>query len=90
MMGIEFIILFASITIIAFLLMMATLISFKKFGNKKLLFISLVLLFLFIRGLLLSLSLFNSQIADVVSSGYIWFFDLIVLGLLYLTYSIRK
>jgi len=90
MMGIEFIILFASITIIAFLLMTATLISFKKYGNKKLLFISFVLLFLFIRGLLLSLSLFNSQMADVVSSGYIWIFDLIVLGLLYLTYSIKK
>ena len=82
--------LYAGITILSVILFVVTLLSFQKFKNKKLFFVSLIFFFLFIRGTLLSISLFNDQMKEVISSGYIWIFDLIVLVLLYVAYSIKR
>jgi hypothetical protein len=89
-MEIDIIFIYAVITILSLTLLVVTLLSYIKYKNNKLLFISLVFLFLFIRGILLSLNLVNDQIADFVSSGYIWIFDVVVLVLLYVAYSLKR
>jgi len=89
-MEIEIILLFAGITILSLILLTVTLYSFKKTRNNKLIFVSLIFLFLFVRGFLLSFGLFNDQIASLTSSDYIWVFDLITLILLYVAYSIKR
>jgi hypothetical protein len=89
-MNVEIIFLFAIITILSLILMIVTLLSYRKYKNKKLLFISSVFFFLFFRSILLSLSLFYEQIETIITTGYIWFFDLGVLVLLYVAYSINS
>ena len=89
-MEIEIILLFAGITILSIILLTVTLFSYTKTKNRKLIFVSLIFFFLFIRGSLLSFGLFNDQILNLTSSEYIWIFDLIVLVLLYLAYSIKR
>jgi len=90
MISVENIFIYAMITIISFVLLSVTFYSYQKCKNKKLLFVSMVILVLFIRGMLLSLSLFYNEIESVTSSAYIWIFDLIVLVLLYAAYSIKR
>jgi len=89
-MDIQIILIIAMITVISFVLLFATLIGYWKYKNKKLLFISLVFLFIFIRGLLLSLNIFYEDFESIVSSGYIWLFDLVVLIFLYAAYSVKR
>jgi hypothetical protein len=75
----------AGITIFSLALLIISLLSYHKYKNSKLFFISLVLLILFVRGVLLSLSLFNEQISEITSSSSIWLFDLLILVILYIT-----
>jgi len=82
--------LFGLITALSFMLLLVTSLSYRKYKNKKLLFIFLVILVLFIRGLLLSLGLFYENIAQLTSSGYIWIVDVIVLVLLYIAYTLKR
>jgi len=86
----EIVFIIALITLIAFTLFIITFFSFFKSKNKKLLPISFVFLFLFIRGVMLSLNVFYDVFDSLISSGYIWFFDLIVLLFLYAAYSIKR
>jgi len=79
------IIIFACITILSLALLIISIISYWKYKNSKLIFIGLIFFFFFIRGILLSISLFNDQIKEVISSTYIWLFDLMILVVLYLT-----
>lgn len=86
MVGIEigFIILGAAITIVALILLTISLISYRRYRNKKLLFVVIVFLFFLIRGVLLSASIFYEPLQPIVTSYYLWIIDLIVLTLLYL------
>ncbi len=86
--GVIFII--AGITILSLALFIVTFISYLKSRNAKLVFVSLIFLFLLIRGLLLSIGLFNDHFSSFISSGYIWVFDLIILLLLYIAYSTKR
>jgi hypothetical protein len=81
----EEIIIFSGITIISFILMIIALLSYRHYRSKKLMLLGFGFLFFFIRGVLLSLSLFNSQIQEFTTSNYIWVFDLIILLILYIT-----
>ena len=81
-MNLEIIFLFAAITILSVILFIVTLLSYRQYKNKKLLIVSFIFFFLFVRGVFLSFSLFNSQLATIIASGYVWSFDLIVLILL--------
>ncbi len=74
----------AGITIFALGLFIVSLMSYKKYKNGKLLFISIVFLIFLIKGILLSLSLFYSQFAENLSSSYYGLFDLIILFLLFI------
>ena len=83
-MEIEYIVIGAAISISSLILLITSILSYKKYKNKKLLFIIAVFLFFLIRGVLLSLSLFYEPLKPIASSYYTWLIDLIILNLLYL------
>ena len=80
----------ALITILALILFIVTLLSYRKYKNRKLLLVSMVFFFLLIRGVLLSLGLFYASFTQLTTSGYIWLFDLAVLIFLYAAYSLKR
>ena len=86
---IEGVILYACITIFSLILLVVSLLSYRKYRSIKLLLISMMLLVFFARGVLLSLGLFVPSIAAFTSSIYIWVFDLVILTVLYVT-SLKK
>jgi len=83
-MDIESIVIFAFITVFSLGLLIVSLLSYRKYKNTKLLFVSAVFLVFLIKGVLFSLGLFYSQIADILSSSYAGLFDLIILVLLFI------
>ena len=83
-MNIESIIIDACITIFALGLFVVSLISYKKYKNGKLIFVSLVFLVFLVKGTILSISLFYEQLAGFVSNPYFRILDLIVLILLFI------
>ena len=80
----ESVVISACITVFALGLFVVSLISYRKHKNPKLIFVSLVFLVFLFRGILLSFSLFNEQIADILSMPYSWLIDLIILVLLFM------
>jgi hypothetical protein len=83
-MDIVSIFIIACITIFSLALLVISLLSYWKYKNIKLLFISMVFLVFFTRSVLLTLGLFYEQVAAVTSSVYIWMFDLLILVVLYI------
>ena len=83
-MDIIYVIIGAAITIIALVLFVSSVISYRRYKNKKLPFVILAFLFFLIRCLMLSISLFYEPLTEFTSSYYPWVIDLIVLNLLYL------
>ncbi|MFH1101831.1 MAG: hypothetical protein V1726_07335 [Methanobacteriota archaeon] len=79
-----YIIVSAAITIVACILCIVSLHSYRIYRNAKLLFVLLVFVFFLTKGILLSLSLFYHQFTDISSSYYFLMTDLIILTLLYL------
>jgi len=77
------IVLDAGITIFALGLLLVSLFSYRKFKNSKLIFVILVFLIFFVKGLVLSFGLFNNQMLNVISNPYFELFDLIILVLLF-------
>ena len=84
MMEIQSIIIDACITIFALGLFVVSMVSYRKYNNKKLLFVSLVFVIFVIKGIMLSLSLFNAEFADFMSNPIIGLFDLVILILLFM------
>jgi len=84
-MQIELILLSAGITILSFNLLVVSLLTYKKFRNIKLLFISCVFLLFFIRGVIFSYDALMGKSIDLFSLMYLLVFDLVILVLLYLT-----
>jgi hypothetical protein len=74
----------ACITIFSLGLLIISLFSYKKYKNTKLLFVSLIFLVFFVKGILLSLGLFYKQISDVILNPYAGLFDLVILVLLFM------
>ena len=83
-MEIQDIIISAFITIFSVGLLAVSLASYRKYKNLKLLFVSLVFLVFLIKGVLLSLGLFNEDIAIILTSTYAGLFDLAILILLFI------
>jgi hypothetical protein len=83
-MEIESIIINAGITIFSLGLLAISLASYKKYKNMKLLFIGIVFLVFLVKGILLSLEIFYSEIISISSSTYWGLFDLIILILLFI------
>ena len=83
-MEIESIIINACITIFSLGLLIVSLMSYRKYKNAKLLFVSIVFLVFFVKGIVFSLSLFSVQFGGIASNPYIGLFDLAVLVLLFM------
>ena len=83
-MEIQDIIISAFVTIFSVGLLAISLASYRKYKNLKLIFVSLVFLVFFIKGILLSLSLFQEEMIVINSSQFIGLFDLIILILLFI------
>ena len=81
-MAIESIIINARITIFSLGLLIVSILSYRKYKNVKLIFVSIVFLVFLIKGILLSLGLFYEEIA--ISSPYNELFDLIIIILLFM------
>ena len=81
---IESIIIYAFITIFSIGLFSISLLSFKKSKNKKLMFVSTVFFLFFIKGLILSLSLFFAELKPYITIPILAVFDLLVLFLLFI------
>jgi Ca2+/Na+ antiporter len=85
MMSVEYIIVGAAICICAFVLLVFSWLSYRKYHNQRLLFVLVVFLFFLIRGTLFSLSIFYEPLAGITTSIYPWLIDLVILNLLYLS-----
>jgi len=83
-MEIVSIIIDACITIFALGLFIVSLLSYKKYKNTKLIFVSLIFLVFLIKGISFSLSLFYEQFVSILDNPYIGLFDLVVLVLLFI------
>jgi hypothetical protein len=84
-MQLDSVIIFACISIFSLVLFVVSILSYSKYRNIKLLLISMVFLVFLSRSLLLSLSLFFTQVSSFIASPYIWLFDLLILLGLYIT-----
>jgi len=73
----------ASITVISLGMFIVSVLSYRKFKNMKLLFVSLAFFVFFLKGLIESLSLFTKEIAVIDSSVTLKLFDLCILMLLF-------
>jgi len=79
----ESIILSASITILALGMFIVAALSYKRFKNSKLIFVSSAFFIFFIKGVIQSLSIFLKEVSVIESSPYMKLFDLIILILLF-------
>jgi hypothetical protein len=77
------IVLNAFVTIFSIGLFVVSILSYKKYKNFKLLFVSSAFFVFFIKGLLQSINLFYEEIAIVSSNIYAILFDLIIIILLF-------
>ena len=78
------IIIAACVTVFSLGLLFISLLSYHRTKNIKLLFVSLVFLVLLIRGILLSISLFNEQLKPLGTMPYVGLLDLTILILLFI------
>lgn len=83
-MEIELIVLNAFITIFALGMLIISLLSYLKYKNWQLLFVSSAFFVFFIKGILQSLSLFYEGVGVITSSIYVVLSDLIILILLFM------
>jgi len=75
----------ASITVLSLGLFILSILGYLKRKNTKMIFVSLVFLVFLVKGIILSLGVFSSEIIVLNSSFNPWIFDLVVLVLLYVT-----
>lgn len=80
----ESIIIYAFITIFSIGLFGVSVLSYNKSKNKKLIFVSTVFFLFFIKGIVLSLSLFYTDLEAYATIPILAIFDLIVLFLLFI------
>ncbi len=78
------IIISASVTVLAFGLLIVSLVSYLKNRNTKLIFISLVFTLFLVKGIFFSLSVFNGQFATGILIQYLGVFDLFILASFFL------
>ena len=80
-MEIEGIILSASITIFSLGLLIISLVSYLKYKNRKLLFVSVAFFFFLVKGITMSTTIFFEEFT--MTMFYLGVFDLIILILLF-------
>jgi hypothetical protein len=78
------IIIAACITVFSLGLLIVSLLSYTRTKNIKLIFVSIVFLLFFIRGILLSAGVFNEELESLITMPYVGMLDLIMLILLFI------
>ncbi|MEW5760940.1 MAG: hypothetical protein AB1779_09260 [Candidatus Thermoplasmatota archaeon] len=78
-------VLIGSITIFAATLLIISYISYKRTANRKLLYVSLAFFVFFIKGLILSFSLYYPKILRIEADLYTILPDILILAFLYLS-----
>ncbi len=78
------VVLFGFLSVFSLGLLAVSLLSLKKSLNKKLFFVCLVFVVFFVKAVLLTLSLFVSDIADFISIPLLSGFDVLILVLLFI------
>jgi len=78
------IIIAACVTVFSLGLLCISLFSYHRTKNLKLVFVSLVFFVFLIRGILLSISVFNNKYESLISMPYVGLIDLTMLILLFI------
>jgi hypothetical protein len=81
---IETSLIYGFITIFSLGMLLLSILSYKRSKNFKILFVAMVFFLFFIKGFLLSLSLFITEINDIVSIQFLGVFDLLMIVLLFI------
>jgi hypothetical protein len=81
---IETSLIYGFITIFSLGMFLLSILSYKRSNNFKILFVAIVFFLFFIKGILLSLSLFITEINDIISIPFLGIFDLFIIVLLFI------
>lgn len=65
-------------------LLIVSLLSYRRYRNGKLVFVSLVFLVFLVKGMLLSLSVFSNNFSEFFTNPYLGFLDVCALVFLFL------
>ena len=84
-MEIQSIFINACITVLSLGILILSIIGYKKTKNNKLIFVSTAFLIFFIKGLFLSIGLFNDQLAVINANSYFGLFDVLILTILFIS-----
>jgi len=82
-MRIEYLLISAAITLVALLMLIITIHSYRIYRNRRLLFVISAFLFFFARGIVLSVGVFFPPFEVFATSYYTWLLDIVILILLY-------
>jgi len=74
---------FSVMTVLSLALLVISLLSFFRYRSMRMLLISFMLCLFFVRSVVLSLGLFFPSVAAFSGSVYVWVFDVVILGVLY-------
>lgn len=77
-------IIYGFLTVFSFGLWVISILTYQKSKNKKILFVNIVFLLFFLKGLLLSLSIFFNGFLDFLTIPILAVFDLLILVLLFI------
>ena len=81
---IETSLIYGFITVFSFGMLIVSFLSYKRSNNFKILFVTLVFFVFFLKGILLSLSLFFVEINNIISIPFLGIFDLLMIVLLFI------
>jgi hypothetical protein len=84
-MEIGYIFISAGITILSLGIVILSLMSYKDQRNTKLLFITIAFLVFLIKGVVMSLSLFFTELSSVTTSIYFAGFDVVILFIFFVS-----
>jgi len=81
---IETSLIYGFMTVFSFGMFIVSLLSYRRSKNFKILFVTMVFFVFFLKGILLSLSLFFVEINDIITIPFLGIFDLLMIVLLFI------
>jgi hypothetical protein len=77
-------IIYGFLTIFSLGMFIVSILSYKRSKNTKILFVTMVFFVFFLKGILLSLSIFIVEINDIITIPILGLFDLLMILLLFM------
>ena len=81
---IETSLIYGFMTVFSFGMFIVSLLSYRRSKNFRILFVTMVFFVFFLKGILLSLSLFFVEINDIITIPFLGIFDLLMIVLLFI------